>query len=322
MSVREISIREALNEALHEEMLKDPSVILLGEDIRYAMVSGVTAGLVEKFGNERVIDTPISEEAIAGVAVGMAIMGMRPVAEVMFAEFLPLAMNQIINAAAKFYARSHGNINLPMVIRTSFGVGAHGQNFESIFAHIPGLKVVIPSTPYDAKGLLKSAIRDNNPVLFFESRTLYTKRGPVPMEDYIVPLGVADIKRYGDDATIVATGLMVHRSLGAAEELSRDGINVEVIDLRTVRPLDKKTLINSVKKTGRLIVTHESWKIGGVGAEVIAQIVEDEEGFNYLQSPPHRVCTPDVPLPDDPLLEFLIPSEENIVKVVKKLMGK
>jgi len=320
MSTREITFREALNEALREEMLRDSNVILLGEDIRYAMVSGVTAGLVDEFGKERVIDTPISEEAIAGVAIGAAIMGMRPVAEIMFAEFLPLAMNQIINAGAKVYARSRGAINLPLVIRTSFGMGAHGQNFESIFTHIPGLKVVMPSTPYDAKGLLKSAIRDNNPVLFFESRTLYTRSGPVPKEDYVVPLGEADVKRSGEDVTLVATGLMVHRSLSAAETLSRDGIDVEVIDLRTLRPFDKKTLANSVRKTGRLIITHEAWKIGGIGAEVIAQIVEEE--YKHLKAPPYRVCTPDVVLPDDPLLEFLIPSEDDIVHVIKDVVKK
>lgn len=320
MSEREITFTQALNEALREEMSRDEAVFVLGEDVRFATVSGVTQGLLEEFGEERVIDTPISEEAIAGVAIGTAIMGMRPVAEIMFAEFLMLATNQLINNAGDYYARSNGTQRVPLVVRTSHGVGAHGQNLESIFAHIPGLKVVMPSTPRDGKGLLKSAIRDDNPVIFFESRKLYPEKGPVPSEEYLIPLSKADVKREGEDITIIATGLIVPRALNAAEMLSKEGIDAEVVDPRTLKPLDTKTIIKSVRKTGRLLVTHEAWKTCGIGAEIVAKIVENDEAYRSLKAPISRVCTADIPYPGDSLIEFLMPNENNIFEASKKMV--
>jgi len=324
--MREITYRDALNEALREEMLRDKTVFLLGEDIgRYWQgVFRVTKGLAEEFGDERVRDTPISESAIIGVAIGAAITGMRPVAEVMFGDLSALAMDQIANQAAKLRYMFGGQTKVPMVVRTPFGAGVniashHSQSLEAWFMHTSGLKVAMPSTPYDAKGLLKTAIRDDNPVMFFEHKLLYPIEGLVPEEEYTVPFGVADVKREGEDVTIVATLYMVHKALAAAEELDEQGIKAEVVDPRTIVPLDKKAIINSVKKTGRLVVVSEDCKTAGVSAEIAALVAE--EALDYLDAPIKRVAEPDTPIPFSPPLEqFVIPNEKSIIKAVKEII--
>ncbi|MCK5563384.1 alpha-ketoacid dehydrogenase subunit beta, partial [Candidatus Bathyarchaeota archaeon] len=317
--MREITYRDALREALQEEMLRDETVFLLGEDVgRYWKGAfKVTKGLAEEFGDERVRDTPISESAIIGVATGAAITGMRPIAEIMFGDLSALAMDQIANQAAKLTYMFGGQTKVPLVIRMPFGAGVniaahHSQSLEAWFMHVPGLKIAMPSTPYDAKGLLKTAIRDDNPVMFFEHKLLYNIKGPVPEEEYTVPLGVADVKRKGEDVTIVATLYMVNKSLAAAEELSKQGISVEVVDPRTLVPLDKQAIINSVKKTGRIVIVTEDCKTGGVSAEIAAVVAE--EAIDYLDAPVKRVAEPDTPIPFSPPLErFVIPDEKKII---------
>lgn len=324
--MREISYRDALKEALREEMLRDPTVFLIGEDIgRYwGGAFKVTKGLAEEFGEERVRDTPISESAIIGVSVGAAMTGMRPVAEIMFGDLTTLAMDQIANQAAKIRYMFGGQAKVPLVIRTPFGGGVniaahHSQCLEAWFMHVPGLQVAVPSTPYDAKGLLKTAIRNDNPVIFCEHKLLYPIVGPVPEEDYTVPFGVADLKREGTDATIIATLYMVHKSLNAAEALQKEGINVEVVDPRTLVPLDKETILNSVKKTGRVVIVTEDCKTAGVSGEIAAIIAE--EALDYLDAPIKRVTTPDVPIPFSPPLEqYVIPDEKRIIKAVKEVV--
>lgn len=324
--MREISYRDALKEALREEMLRDPTVFLIGEDIgRYwGGAFKVTKGLAEEFGEERVRDTPISESAIIGVSVGAAMTGMRPVAEIMFGDLTTLAMDQIANQAAKIRYMFGGQAKVPLVIRTPFGGGVniaahHSQCLEAWFMHVPGLQVAVPSTPYDAKGLLKTAIRNDNPVIFCEHKLLYPIVGPVPEEDYTIPFGVADLKREGTDVTIIATLYMVHKSLNAAEALQKEGINVEVVDPRTLVPLDKETILNSVKKTGRVVIVTEDCKTAGVSAEIAAIIAE--EALDYLDAPIKRVTTPDVPIPFSPPLEqYVIPDEKRIVKAVKEVV--
>jgi len=324
--LREISYRDALKEALREEMLRDPTVFLIGEDIgRYwGGAFKVTKGLAEEFGEERVRDTPISESAIIGVSVGAAMTGMRPVAEIMFGDLTTLAMDQIANQAAKIRYMFGGQAKVPLVIRTPFGGGVniaahHSQCLEAWFMHVPGLQVAVPSTPYDAKGLLKTAIRNDNPVVFCEHKLLYPIVGPVPEEDYTIPFGVADLKREGTDVTIIATLYMVHKSLNAAEALQKEGINVEVVDPRTLVPLDKETILNSVKKTGRVVIVTEDCKTAGVSAEIAAIIAE--EALDYLDAPIKRVTTPDVPIPFSPPLEqYVIPDEKRIVKAVKEVV--
>jgi len=324
--LREISYRDALKEALREEMLRDPTVFLIGEDIgRYwGGAFKVTKGLAEEFGEERVRDTPISESAIIGVSVGAAMTGMRPVAEIMFGDLTTLAMDQIANQAAKIRYMFGGQAKVPLVIRTPFGGGVniaahHSQCLEAWFMHVPGLQVAVPSTPYDAKGLLKTAIRNDNPVIFCEHKLLYPIVGPVPEEDYTIPFGVADLKLEGTDATIIATLYMVHKSLNAAEALQKEGINVEVVDPRTLVPLDKETILNSVKKTGRVVIVTEDCKTAGVSAEIAAIIAE--EALDYLDAPIKRVTTPDVPIPFSPPLEqYVIPDEKRIVKAVKEVV--
>jgi len=325
-NLREISYRDALKEALREEMLRDPTVFLIGEDIgRYwGGAFKVTKGLAEEFGEERVRDTPISESAIIGVSVGAAMTGMRPVAEIMFGDLTTLAMDQIANQAAKIRYMFGGQAKVPLVIRTPFGGGVniaahHSQCLEAWFMHVPGLQVAVPSTPYDAKGLLKTAIRNDNPVIFCEHKLLYPIVGPVPEEDYTIPFGVADLKREGTDVTIIATLYMVHKSLNAAEALQKEGINVEVVDPRTLVPLDKETILNSVKKTGRVVIVTEDCKTAGVSAEIAAIIAE--EALDYLDAPIKRVTTPDVPIPFSPPLEqYVIPDEKRIVKAVKEVV--
>lgn len=324
--MREITYRDALREALREEMLRDETVFLLGEDIgRYWKGAfKVTKGLAEEFGDERVRDTPISESAIIGVATGAAITGMRPIAEIMFGDLSALAMDQIANQAAKLTYMFGGQTKVPLVIRMPFGAGVniaahHSQSLEAWFMHVPGLKIAMPSTPYDAKGLLKTAIRDDNPVMFFEHKLLYSIKGPVPEEEYTVPLGVADVKRKGEDVTIVATLYMVNKSLAAAEELSKEGISVEVVDPRTLVPLDKQAIINSVKKTGRIVIVTEDCKTGGVSAEIAAVVAE--EAIDYLDAPVKRVAEPDTPIPFSPPLErFVIPDEKKIIGAVKEVV--
>jgi pyruvate/2-oxoglutarate/acetoin dehydrogenase E1 component len=325
-TTREITYAEALNEALREEMRRDPAVFIMGEDVAVwggGGIFGVTKGLVEEFGTERVRDTPISEEAIAAVAVGAAATGSRPVAEIMYVDFIGLAMEPIVNQAAKLRYMFGGKARVPMVIRAQEGAGRgnaaqHSQSLEAWFCHIPGLKVVTPSTPADAKGLLKSAIRDDNPVIFLEHKVLYFSKGAVPEGEYLVPLGQAEIKRAGQHVTVVGVHTMVGKALKAAEQLAEEGIELEIIDPRTLVPLDEETIVNSVKKTGRLIVSHEAYTRSGYGAEIIARVVE--AAFDYLDAPPLRVCARDVPVPYSAVLETAaLPQVEDLVAAARAL---
>jgi pyruvate dehydrogenase E1 component beta subunit len=324
--VRKITYKEALREALREEMQRDSTVFLLGEDIGkyWGGAFKVTESLAEEFGDERVRDTPISESAIIGTAVGAAITGMRPVAEIMFGDLTALAMDQIANQAAKIRYMFGGQAKCPLVIRTPFGAGVniashHSQSLEAWFMHVPGLHVAVPSTPYDAKGLLKTAIRGNNPVFFCEHKLLYPVEGDVPEEEYSIPFGVADVKREGADVTIVATLYMVHKALNAAKQLEKEGVDAEVVDPRTLTPLDKEAIVRSVKKTGRLVIVSEDCKTAGVGAEIAAVVAE--EAIDYLDAPIKRVAEPDTPIPFSPPLEqYVIPDEKAIIKAVKKVV--
>jgi len=326
IAMRELTYRDALHEALREEMLRDKTVFLLGEDIGHYWGGAfkVTKGLAEEFGDERVRDTPISESAIIGVAVGTAITGMRPVAEIMFGDLSALAMDQICNQAAKICYMFGGQTKVPLVIRTPIGAGVniashHSQSLEAWFMHTPGLLVAVPSTPFDAKGLLKTAIRGNNPVMFFEHKLLYPVKGEVPEEDYTIPFGEADMKLEGEDATIFATLYMVHEALAAAQELRKQGISVEVIDPRTLVPLDKQAIMKSVKKTGRIVIATEDCKTAGISAEIAAIVAE--EALDYLDAPIKRVAEPDTPIPFSPPLEqFVIPNEKTIIKAVKEVL--
>jgi len=321
--MREITFIEAIREALQEEMRRDETIFLIGEDVRHALW-GVTKGLAEEFGGERVRDTPISENTIVGVALGSAMTGMRPVAEIMFVDFMTLCMDQIVNQAAKVRFLSAGKIKSPMVIRSPIGLGRsagpqHSQSFLSWFMHVPGIKVTSPSTPYDAKGLLKSAIRQDDPVIFVEALLLYGTRGSVPEEDYTIPFGEADIKKLGEDVTLVAISIMVPKAKMACERLKKEGISVELIDPRTLSPLDKETIINSVKKTGRLVIAEPECKTCGVGAEIAAII--SEEAIDYLDAPIERVAIPDSQIPCSPFLEkSIIPNEESIVNVIGNML--
>jgi pyruvate dehydrogenase E1 component beta subunit len=324
---RELSIVEAMREALAEELSRDPSVFVMGEDVgRAGGVFNVTTGLQDEFGKDRVMDTPISEAGIAGLGVGAALTGMRPVVEIMFSDFLALAMDQIVNQAAKLHYMTGGQAKVPLVIRTGMGAGRgaaaqHSQSLQAWMAHIPGLKVVMPSTPYDAKGLLKAAIRDDNPVIYLEDKMSYGLKGPVPSGDYIIPLGVADVKRAGDDVTLVATSSMVQVALSAADLLAGEGISAEVVDPRTLKPLDKETILGSVKKTGRAIVIDEGYLSYGVTAEIAAII--GDEAFDYLDAPVKRIGGMDVPVPMVPVLErATVPDEGQVVATAKGLFGR
>ncbi len=325
VKTKKIRYVQALNEALREEMLRDERVFLMGEDIAiYGGAYKVTNGLYDEFGAERVRDTPISEAAIAGAAAGAAMTGMRPVAEIMYIDFSTIATDQIINIAAKNRYMFGGKSTVPVVYRTQGGAGRgiaehHSQSLEAWYEHIPGIFVVMPSTPFDAKGLLKTCIRDDNPVMFIEQKLLYGTEGEVPEGEYTVPLGVADVKREGTDVTIVAYSRMVLLALEAAEDLAKEGISVEVVDPRSLKPLDSETIIGSVKKTGRAVVVHEGYRTCGVGAEITAQIME--KAFDYLDAPVVRVAGEDVPIPMSPVLEAAaIPSKEKIIAAVKKLV--
>ncbi|MCL4478637.1 MAG: alpha-ketoacid dehydrogenase subunit beta [Deltaproteobacteria bacterium] len=324
MSERLITGKDAIREALIEEMKRDKNVFLLGEDLVQSTF-GVTEGLLEEFGKERVRNTPISENAIIGASIGAALTGMRPVAEIMFADFLMDAMDPIVNTMAKARFMTGGQAKVPMVIRTPSGAGLsaaaqHSQSPEAIFMHIPGIRIAVPSTPYDMKGLLKTAIRMDDPVLFFEHKMLYYEGGDVPEGEYTIPFGNADVKRQGRDVTIVAVLVMVKRALMAADTLAAQGIDVEVVDPRTLNPLDMETIINSVKKTKRLITVEEGVKTGGIGAEIAARVAE--EALDYLDAPVKRLGAYDIPIPFSPLLEELMyPTEDSIVEAVKKLLG-
>lgn len=325
---RELTFGEAIREALAEELRRDPRVFMIGEDIAEAGTTfKVLDGLVQEFGPDRIIDSPISEPGITGLGVGAAMTGMRPVVDLMFGDFLTLAMDQMVNQAAKIHYMSGGKLKVPMVLRTTMGAGRrsaaqHSQSLHAWMSHIPGLKVVVPSTPYDAKGLLKSAIRDDNPVVIFEDKMMYKLvKGPVPQDEYTIPLGVADVKREGSDITLVATSSMVYVVLEAAKMLQESGISAEVVDPRTLVPLDKHTLIESAKKTSRVIVVDEGYEQYGVTAE-IASVIADG-AFYYLDAPVKRIGAMNVPIPFSPALEDLtIPNAQKIFETAKQLCGK
>src|SRR3989449_9170575 len=325
--VREITLGQAIREALAEEMRRNPKVFIMGEDVAEAGTPfKVLTGLVDEFGPSRVIDSPISEAGISGMGVGVAMTGMRPIVDIMFGDFIGLAMDQIVNQAAKVHYMSGGKLRVPLVVRTTLGAtrrtaAQHSQSLHAWVSHIPGLKVVLPSTPYDAKGLLKTAIRDDNPVIFFEDKMMYQLKGLVPEGDYTIPFGVADIKRAGTDITIVATSSMVQIALAAAELLEKVDISVEVIDPRTTFPLDMVTLIESAKKTSRAIVVDEGYERYGVTAEIAAVIAEG--AFYYLDAPVKRIGAMDVPVPFSPVLEDqTVPTPQSVVEMAKTLCGK
>src|SRR3979409_1737002 len=324
---RELTFAQAIREALAEEMRRDPTVFILGEDVAEAGTPfKVLSGLLEEFGKDRVLDTPISEAGFTGLAVGSAMTGLRPVVDIMFGDFLTLTMDQMVNQAAKVHYMSGGTWKVPMVLRTTLGAtrrsaAQHSQSLHAWLSHVPGLKVVMPSTPYDAKGLLKTAIRDENPVVFFEDKMMYKLKGPVPEEEYTIPLGVADVKREGEDITILATSSMVQVALGAAELLEKIGVSAEVIDPRTTWPLDEKTLIESAKKTSRVIVLDEGYGRYGVTAELAAVIAEG--AFYDLDAPVKRMGAMHVPIPFSPPLEDVtVPTEETVFDAARQLCGK
>jgi pyruvate dehydrogenase E1 component beta subunit len=325
MAERQISYREAIAEALKEEMRRDETVFGMGEDMAVTGGAfGATKGILEEFGEERFRDTPLSETAIIGFGVGAAMAGMRPVVEIMRCDFMTICMDEIVNQAAKMRYFTGGHPQIAMVIRAAteggIGLGAqHSQSLEAWFTHVPGLKVVTPSSPYDVKGLLKAAIRDPNPVIFLEPNILYGMSGPVPEKEYVIPLGKADVKREGTDITVIAWGAITPRVLSAAETMAKEGIRAEVVDPRTLRPLDIETIVNSVKKTGRAVVAHEANKTSGFGAEIVAQI--QEQAFDHLDAPIQRVAAPDVFVPVNRNLERIaLPGEEQVIEAVKSVL--
>ncbi|SHI14110.1 alpha-ketoacid dehydrogenase subunit beta [Sporanaerobacter acetigenes] len=327
--MKEMTYKEAVKLAMVEEMRRDENVFLMGEDVGlYGGAFGVSVGMLDEFGEERVRDTPISEAVIAGAAAGAAVTGMRPIAEIMFMDFSTIAMDALVNQAAKMRYMFGGKAKVPMVLRCPGGSGTgaaaqHSQSLEAWFCHVPGLKVVVPSTAKDAKGLLKAAIRDDNPVVFVEQKTLYKIKGEVPMdEEFIIPLGKGEIKKEGKDVTIISYGRMLPRALKVAEEMESEGISVEVLDPRTLVPLDKELIIESVKKTGRVILVNEACKTGGYLGEIASVIVESE-AFDYLDAPIVRLAGLDVPVPYNPELEkAIVPSEEQIREAVLKVMNR
>lgn len=323
--MRTIEFREALREAMNEEMRRDEKIFLMGEEVaEYNGAYKVSKGMLAEFGEKRIIDTPIAELGFAGIAVGAAMNGLRPIVEFMTFNFSLVAIDQIINSAAKMMSMSGGQFSVPIVFRgptASAGMlsSQHSQAFENWFANCPGLKVVVPSIPYDAKGLLKSAIRDNDPVIFMESEQMYGDKGEVPEGEYIIPIGVADIKKEGKDVTIVSFGKIMKQALGAAAELEKEGISAEVIDLRTVRPIDYAAVINSVKKTNRLVIVEEAWPLASISSEITFKVQKD--AFDYLDAPILRVTSADVPLPYAPtLIEASLPNVARVVKAVKEVM--
>ncbi len=324
--LRELTYAEALREGLRQLMTEDERVFLIGEDIGvYGGAFGVTAGLLDQFGAERVIDTPISEAGIAGACIGAALTGMRPIGEIQFMDFVTLSMEQLVLQAAKVRFMFGGKASVPMVLRMPGGSGTgaaaqHSESLENWFVHVPGLKVVMPSTPYDAKGLIRAAVADNNPVIFVEHKLLYKTKGHVPEEAYSVPLSQTQIVREGAHLTVVATSIMVSRALQAAERLAEEGIQLEVIDPRTLKPLDDAPIIESVKKTGRALVVHEAVEMGGFGGEVVARIAASE-AFDYLEAPIRRLAGLDIPIPYNRELEYhTVPQVESIVREARKLV--
>jgi pyruvate dehydrogenase E1 component beta subunit len=324
---RTLSFREALREAMVEEMERDDAIFLMGEEVgHYQGAYKVSEGMLARFGERRVIDTPICETGFAGVGIGAAMVGLRPIIEFMTWNFSLVAADQLINNAAKLCYMSNGQFKLPIVFRGPGGAAhalaaQHSQALESLWAHVPGLKVVMPATPADAKGLLKAAIRDDNPVVFIESEVMYALKGEVPAGEHLIPLGAADVKRPGRDLTIVTWSKMVHTALKAAEELAGEGIEAEVLDLRTIRPLDAAAVLDAVRRTHRCIVLHEGWPFAGVGAEVIALVVH--EAFDHLDAPPARVTSLDVPMPYARNLEQLVlPSTAHVVDAVHRMLGR
>jgi acetoin:2,6-dichlorophenolindophenol oxidoreductase subunit beta len=327
VAVRELTYAQAVKEALAEEMRRDSSVCILGEDVAEAGTPfKVLSGLVDEFGKDRVVDTPISEAGFTGVGVGAAMTGMRPVIDIMFGDFLTLTMDQLVNQAAKVHYMSGGKWKVPMVLRTTLGAtrrsaAQHSQSLHAWLSHVPGLKVVLPSTPYDAKGLLKTAIRDDNPVIFFEDKMMYRQKGPVPAEEYTIPIGVADIKRTGKDITLVGTSSMVQVALGAALMLEKDGISAEVIDPRTTWPLDEKALVESAKKTSRAIVIDEGYARYGITGEMASVIAEG--AFYSLEAPVKRMGAMHVPIPFSPPLEDVtVPTEQTVYEAARAMCGK
>jgi len=317
---------EAIRAGLHEEMSRDASVYLFGEDVALGGPFGVTHGLAEAFGKNRVVNTPISEGTVMGLAIGAALSGLRPVIEIMFIDFITLAMDQLVNHAAKLHYMSGGQLRVPVTVRVQCGISGtmgahHSQSLESWFLHVPGLKAVMPANAADAKGLLKSAVRDGNPVIFIEHRGLYWSRGQVPGGDMTVPIGKALVLRDGKDVTIVATAKTVQSSIEVAEDLSRTGVSVEVIDPRTLSPLDIATIAASVKKTGRLVIVHEAVEQGGIGAEIASRV--QQEAFYFLDSPILRVAAPFAPVPASPSLEMhFVPGKAQIIDAVRKVLGE
>jgi pyruvate/2-oxoglutarate/acetoin dehydrogenase E1 component len=324
-TLRKISMRAAIIEALSEEMERDEKTVLFGEDVaKFGGVNGLTRGLYDKFGSKRVFDTPIAETTIVGAALGMAITGLRPIPELQFADFVGIAFDEVFNKLGKWRYMHGGQMEVPVTLRLPMGIAGgsgpeHSQSPQALFMHAPGIHIVIPSTPYEAKGLLKTSIRENNPVLFFEHKALYGMKGEVPEEEYLIPLGKADVKREGTDVTIIATALQVHTALDAAKSLANEGIEVEVIDPRTLAPLDMETILDSVRKTGRVLIVHEEPKTGGSGAEIAAQI--SEEALFDLQAPIKRIGSPDFPIAQSIYLEqFYRPSETQIIESIKELL--
>ena len=322
----EITYAQAINDAISEEMRKDETVFMMGEDIGlYCGAFGVSKGMIQEFGEERIMDTPIAEQAYVGAAVGAAMTGLRPVVELMFSDFMCVCFDELVNEAAKLRFMFGGKVKVPMVMRAAAGAGTgaaaqHSQSLEACLAHFPGLKVVIPSTPYDAKGLLKSAIRDDNPVMFLEQKKLYRTKGEVPEEEYSIPLGVADIKKAGSDCTIVTYGRMVQVSLEAAAVLEKENIHAEVIDIRSLLPLDTGTIIESVKKTKHVLIVHEAVQFGGFGGEISGQIA-DSEAFYYLDAPIKRLGAKSTPIPFNPTLEAdTFPTVDKVVNAVRELL--
>jgi pyruvate dehydrogenase E1 component beta subunit len=317
---------EALREAMRQAMQKDDRVFLIGEDIGvYGGAFGVSAGLIDEFGPKRIIDTPISEAGIAGACIGAAVTGMRPIGEMQFSDFVVIAMEQLVMQGAKMRFMFGGKAEVPFVMRLAGGSGTgaaaqHSESLENWFVHVPGLKVVMPSSPYDAKGLLLAAIEDNNPIMFFEHKVLYKTKGPVPEEMYTIPIGQSHVVREGKDLTVIATSVMVSRSLEAAEQLSKEGIELEIIDPRTLKPLDEKPIVESVIKTGKALIVHEAVKTGGFGGELAAVIMESE-AFGYLDAPVKRLAGLDMPIPYNRNLEYhAVPQVENIVEEARKLV--
>ena len=317
---------EALREAMRQAMQKDDRVFLIGEDIGvYGGAFGVSAGLLEEFGPKRIIDTPISEAGIAGACIGAAVTGMRPIGEMQFSDFVVIAMEQLVMQGAKMRFMFGGKAEVPFVMRLAGGSGTgaaaqHSESLENWFVHVPGLKVVMPSSPYDAKGLLLAAIEDNNPIMFFEHKALYKTKGPVPEEMYTIPIGQSHVVREGKDLTVIATSIMVSRTLEAAEQLSKEGIELEIIDPRTLKPLDEKPIVESVIKTGKALIVHEAVKTGGFGGELTAVIMESE-AFGYLDAPVKRLAGLDTPIPYNRNLEYhAVPQIENIVEEARKLV--